>query len=247
MKHWLPTLLFVLLLASCSGQSLLTQADADTILATKTLHLKSTQHGALNEEGHYPDLTQEDGSKTFTNDLGLTLTLESATLHWGHFHLISDGDDPECDPGHDVDIELDIHQNLMSEDLHAAVLASAQIEDRGYCRFMVHFTPSEEDGVTARLTGLWTDGVQSGGFNLSIEEEFEAEGIFASGTDMASAAHPLHYHEGQTEKNLTFAHTYDEWFDGVDFSEDNESLKAALTANILDSFHQHLGNGTQAH
>ena len=109
---------FVLGLVQCSGSSLVATDLATSVSEFVTLTLQVVHHGTPDADGEYPEYTQEDSSRVFTNNDGVEITLTKAAIHWGHMELISDGDDESCEAGNDV--ELDIHTvvNLISaEDL----------------------------------------------------------------------------------------------------------------------------------
>lgn len=241
---------------SCSGQSLISLPETN-LSNLKSLSVKATQYGSPDTDEVFPHYLQDDGSKEFISNLGFTITLQQASISWEHLHLVSDGSDEECEIGFDVQVDIERAQNLLANDLDLLQLTTIQISDHAYCRYEIHLSPNNEtfSGINDQLTllnnslilsGKWHRDTESGSFSASIPDEIVIDGTFKSGTFFESADHPIHYHEGQTEKTIIFGLAYDKLFSDFDFSDASASLEDILQENIKDSLSQFLAT-TNSH
>jgi hypothetical protein len=214
----------------CSGASLI-GANSSGNLEVGTVEVLS-----LHELGDDQTLAANpDGHKELTNDLGYDLLLEEAQINWRSLRLISEGDDPECEPGQDQDIALDRVEDLLGEDLVEMILAQTSVPLVSYCRVEIVLAPTS-------ASGSWAKGAASGDFELGGTEEVTVAGVFQAGEDGVVIDHPLHFHGEEMEAQVVFAVHYGELFAGMDFSvESPESLQAKLLDNLAHSVHQHQG------
>lgn len=246
MKSIVRILPVLLLAAACSGENLV---NGDTP-PNKSFTLETLPTGTPDDNGIFPSLTQGDGSKVFQNGLGVTITLEAAGISWGHVQLISEGNDPECEAGHDVELHVERIENLIAAvDLQASPLSATEIADYSYCQYRVELTPENSDspglsglseiaGSSIYAKGTWDFNGAGGAFEVKSAEEIELTREFVG---QSGHAHPLHYHEGEEAKTVRFAVYYDQWFEGVDFSESEAVLSAEVSANVLGSIKQYHG------
>lgn len=252
MKIFKFTILFSLyaaFLSGCSGASLI-GADASASETLKTLSVMALHH-ALDETSGAIALEEVAGAKTFVNDAGVTVTLESAYVSWGHLFLISGGDDADCEPDHDVEIHLETIEDILAADLSAVELAATAIEDRAYCRYELELTPDNADtdgidsspeiaGRTVYVAGIWADGSRSGAFELAVDGEIQMAADFERLEDGVSVVHPLHFHDGEDAASVTFSNIYSSWFNGMTFSESADEAAALFEANVTASLSQWL-------
>ncbi|EKD42482.1 MAG: hypothetical protein ACD_73C00140G0004 [uncultured bacterium] len=220
-KHFLP-LIFLSIFMGCSGSPLIDQSPNADETVLKLLSIMTVQHGN-------PDEAPQGNVKIFANNLGIQVTLEEANLSWGHWHLISEGSDPECEAGHDTELEILEIQNLMGEDSQPSELISGFIADHSYCQYGIHFINENEgsNGYSLFVSGSWNNGLEEIPFIIALNDEFEIEGEFV---------HPLHFHEGESEKTITFGFTYNKWFEDISFDETPEDLENAFLINFKQNF-----------
>ena len=233
------TLLLAALSVSCSGGESLV-ATGNESPGQKELVIQAVHSGLEDAEGNYPDYMQDDGTKIFQNAEGTLITLTEALVTYGNFHLVSEGSDEECEAGFDATISLSVAENILGHDLEETTLVSTNITDRAYCQYRM-----EISNVTVK--GSFDNGSESGNFEITITTSIEVDDVFKVLSDGVVAEHALHYHEGQTTKTITFGNTYDLWFDGVSFLETSEEMASTLSANIKNSFHQHLHDASTGH
>lgn len=248
--------------AGCGNGSLLAPNGSGSA-EPGTLALSAIHH-LSDDTALEPDA---DGFKTLTNDEGFTITVEEAHLGWKNLTLVSGGDDPECEAGHDQTVSLAKEENLLAEDLIASDLGDAAIPMIAYCRYRIVLGPSAaaaglvvkgtknhtagetgtdgtalSDGseATLHLAGSWTKGAASGTFHIESSNEVTVEGVFESEEGGAVIEHPLHFHEGETEVAVTFGTHYDELFDGIDFQIDTiDTQHDKAIDNLTAAVHQH--------
>ncbi len=259
MIRFLSTWVFmisILLLTACNGETLVNSTRTNPNSSNNTaptLTISVIHHGTPDNDSHYPDYFNGIDAKTFQNNLAITITLEKAGLSWGHAYLISEGNDPECEPGYNFELHLEHIENILDTDLTELLLTSSKITDIAYCQYRLEFSPEnlaspglsalpEITGNSAYVAGTWDDGVITGSFEIAIEEKIEAEATFQASHDNEIIDHPFHFHTGQISRTLIFRSIYDRWFDDIDFSESEEEIKSALIINIINSAGQYLEN-----
>lgn len=242
---------YFLLTTACSGNSLVSEVEVDASVsdvADHSLSVAAVHSGTPDVDGNYPDYLADDGTKIFQNDLGYIITLEKAGISWEHFHLISEGDDEDCEAGNDAEIELMYVENLFSNDLEAATLVTDLIADAAYCQYEIHFSPENEEsagiddfsemaGNTIYVSGSWSHDGESGTFEIAVDDEIEVTGVFMASEEGELIEHPLHFHDGEDSTSVTFGNYYDRFFDGIDFSESNEELGFELIENLRNTFY----------
>lgn len=254
----------VIALAHCSGNSLVDDSDPNLSGPIGNLAVATTQHLA-DESALEAD---ESGFKTLTNDQGFTVVLEEAAVNWKSLKLISSGSDPECEGGSDQEIELQSAQDLLGPDLLAGVLAEQEVPQAAYCSWQITIAPGLEaaalknhggedhgSGVanppideSFHLAGTWTKEALSGEFHIHSTEPLVLQGNFQAPHDGEVIDHPLHFHEGEVEKQVTFGITYDLLLNGLDFSAQTEDqLVAQARINLGLAIHQHLGETAASH
>lgn len=234
-------LFIVLCCSACSGQPLFGTDVAASIAGTKQLTITATQHGTPDADGVYPDLALADGTKVFQNDLGITITLEEASLSWGHIELISAGDDDECGLNDDLTLHVESNQDLMTDDLVEQTLFDDAIVDATYCQYQIEFSIEDTDSAALNhtadtgtpvieLSGHWQDGSASGDFAITIDETVTLSNIFYAAEDGEVIAHPLHFHEDLLVS--VFGVRYDQFLDGIDFSESDTQIQNQVIENL---------------
>ena len=245
-------------LAHCSGSPLVEGIDPNLSGPIGTLSIATTQH-LSDESGLAADV---GGSKTLTNDLGFNVVLEEAAVNWKSVKLISSGSDPECEGGNDQDLSLESAQDLLGEDLIASVLTEQEVPQVAYCSWQITIAPGVQaaalknhggedhgSGVvnppideTFHLAGTWSKDAASGEFHIHSTEPLVLQGNFQSSHDGELVEHPLHFHEGEVEKQVTFGITYDLLLNGLDFAaQGEEQLVTQARVNLGLAIHQHLG------
>ncbi len=102
----------------------------------------------------------------------------------------------------------------------------------------------EHADTAVYLSGHWSKVGSNGEFTIMIADEVTASAAFKAKVDGVSEAHPIHFHEGETELTITFGTKYDKLFEGVDFETDSAAeIKQQVIANIqAGAVHQHLGS-----
>ncbi|MBX7149118.1 hypothetical protein K1X76_08520 [bacterium] len=211
--------ILILFNVACSGSSLTGVADTNLTADQKTV-IVNVLH---------------EGSSTFDNDLGLTVTLSEASLDWGHVILISGGDDEECEEGHDVTLHVETEEDLLTPELTMLNLGTETINDYAYCGYRI-----ELEGF--HLAGSVFDGVTTTPFDITVEDEIAKEADFMASHEGVTIPHPLHYHEGQVEKEIAFVNEYSHWFDGIDFSESADELQVEIIANLKSHLGQYFSD-----
>ncbi len=250
MKNILFLLAGSTLLAACSGTSLIDPNFNVNPSNIGTLSLSVVHHDS---EG-LAIAPNPTGEKEVETDLGFHVHLQEAKINWHELHLISSGEDPECEGGNDQVIALNHPEDFLGEDLVEALLAAASVPKVAYREFELVLAPSpgaalkfhegEDHGgspgepgldMTYQLSGTWEKDAASGIFLLTGTESLSVHGHFE---------HPLHFHEGETEKALLFGSTYDALLDGIDFTLDDEATqRAKVLENLEGNVHQDLGDG----
>ncbi len=244
--------LFVLgaiIFSACSGQPLFDTDATESAEGTKQLTMSVTQHGTPDADGVYPDLALADGTKVFQNDLGVTITLEEASLSWGHIELISAGDDADCGQNEDLTLHVESTQDLMDDDLAEQTLFDDLVADAIYCQYQIEWEAAtsasaelshttDTDTHTVHLSGHWTDGSDSGDFSVSIDDGVTVSNIFYALEDGEIVAHPLHFHEDSLSYVLGVR--YDQLLDGLDFSESEAEQQAQVIENLEAAVRQNL-------
>lgn len=267
MKRTIQTLLLgagVIVLAHCSGNQLVDDSDPNLSGPVASLSFATTNH--LADESSLA--ADAEGFKTLTNDQGFTVVLEEAAVNWKSVKLISSGADPECEGGNDQDIELESAQDLLGEDLLANILTEQEIPQVSYCSWQITIAPGAEVATlknhggedhgsgtanppideTFHLAGSWSKDAESGEFHIHSTTPLTLQGNFQAAHDGELIEHPLHFHEGEVEKQITFGISYDILLNGVDFStQSEEQLVAQVTTNLGLALHQHLGETAASH
>lgn len=237
-NHPIILVFYFLLMTACSGSALISEVEvnaSENASAENTISVMAVHSGTPDEIGTYPDYLMGDGTKIFQNDLGFTITLEKGGISWEHLHLISEGDDEDCETGHDADLELMYVENLLENDLESVVLATDFVADVAYCQYEIHFGPENEESSgldefpemvshTVYVSGTWVHDGESGAFEIAVDDEIEIEGAF-----IASEG-------GENSMSVTFGTYYDRFFDGIDFSESDAALQEELTENLRNTF-----------
>jgi len=250
-----------LIAAGCGNGSLLAPngSSSDEI---GTLSLSAIHH--LNDDTALE--ADADGFKTFTNDRGFSITVEESHIGWKSVTLISGGEDPECEAGHDQNITIGKQEDLLAEDLVASDLVDAMIPMISYCNYRIHLGPSDaaalvvdgsknhagvdhgsggtsiSDGAEATLhiSGTWAKGAASGSFHIESTETLIIDGAFQSEEAGEIIEHPFHFHEGETSVALTFGTHYDEILEGIDFQTDSVGMQSDKSiGNLTAAVHQH--------
>lgn len=244
------------LFAGCSGNSLIDDNNPGASAEIGELQFSVVQH--LHDGSELAaDL---DGSKSFVNDLGYTVKLTEAKVNWKTFKLISDGEDPECQPGLDQTLEINSSQDYLGEDLISHLLGEHEVPKVAYCAYELILAPGAE-GATIKnhegedhgggsssfpesfhLAGTWTKDAASGDFHIDTVEPVVLGGAFHSMHDGETVEHPLHFHEGEASKQVLIGTKYDLLLTGVDFqAQSEEAQRAQVIANFPNAVHQHLG------
>ncbi|HEX5033779.1 MAG TPA: hypothetical protein VFW62_04810, partial [bacterium] len=185
--------------------------------------------------------------------------------NWKSLKLISAGDDPECVGGIDQDIEIESAEDLLGEDLIASILTEKEVPQVAYCSWQITVAPGPEGAAlknhggedhgsgaanppiaeTFHLAGTWSKDAASGEFHLHSTEPLVLQGNFQTAHDGEVIDHPLHFHEGEVEKQVTFGISYDILLKGIDFSAQTEDqLVTQVVTNLGLAIHQHLGETT---
>lgn len=250
------TQLFVFMcFVACSGTPLIDATNSSLSGDLKTLHVHVLHHGTEVADA-FPDLTTAEGYREFTNDLGITVTLKKAGLSWGDVELISEGDDEDCVPGLDTSVATGVIENILDADATELMIAGANIADAEYCQYTVNFTAAnaasdgvdafpEISGSSAHVSGSWSDGVNSGDFEIHVGHDMSVTLAFQSLQDDGSVSnHPFHFHGDDTEAMLMLGTHYDQWFNGIDFTEDSHDLEHELKDNIEASVEQYFEEST---
>lgn len=239
MNKKILTLILVAFSVSCSsGESLV--ATGNESPGQKELVINVIHHGSKDEEGHYPDYTQSDGTRVFQNAEGNIITLTQALISYKNFDLISEGSDEECESGFDTTILLSVTENVLDDDLEEITLVTTNITDRAYCQYSMNI-----ESVTVK--GSFDNGTESNDFEIVMTTPILIDDVFKVLTDGVTQEHALHYHDDETTKTITFGNKYDVWFDGINFTETDEEMGQKLSDNIKNSFHQHLHDTSMTH
>ena len=219
---------------------------------TGTLEVKAVHSNA---EGN-AILPNSSGEKEFDTDLGYHVVLSEAAINWRSLKLISSGEDPECVGGMDQNIALDHAENFLGEDLVAGLLSDSEVPIAAYCEYEVtiggtpaaiKFHDGEDHGGNSEpgmehsfhFSGTWQKDAASGSFHVETADPVVIQGHFHANHDGEVIAHPLHFHEGETEKVVTFGNHYDEFLNGIEFASDDEASQTAKVAeNIAAGLHQ---------
>lgn len=251
MKPFLKTffaLAAVAALTACDQSSLLPEGSLSG--ATGTLAIAAVHHlhdgSALAADG--------SGAKVLLNDLDFQITLTHASIGYRSLSLVSSGDDPECAGGDDVMIAINGSDDLLGEDLVETSLGEHAIPLASFCSYELVLGPSGEPPTlkfhagedhtdelhgahaTLHLTGTWAqDGGAETPFEIETEEEVIVNGTFA---------HPLHFHEGETETAKAFSVSYDALFDGIDFGAmDDAAIVEEVLHNLAHASGLYRGGG----
>lgn len=241
--------LTVVIFSACSGQPLFSEEASQSATGTKALLLAVTQHGTPDEVGVYPDLALADGTKVFQNDFGITITLEEASLAWGHIELISAGDDEECGLNDDLTLHVEATQDLMADDLAEQTLFDDLVADAIYCQYQIELEAASDASAelnhtadtsthVVHLSGHWSDGSASGDFSVAIDDTVTLSNIFYASEDSEVIAHPLHFHEDSL--SYVFGVRYDQLLDGIDFSEAEAEQQEQVLENLGLAVQQNL-------
>jgi len=241
-------ILIAVIFSACSGQPLFSE-DAESTAGTNQLVITVTQHGTPDDAGVYPDLVTADNTKVFQNDLGITITLEEASLSWGHIELISAGDDADCGQNDDLTLHVESTQDLMDDDLAEQTLFDDLVVEAIYCQYQIALEAASDANAelnhtadmgthTVHLSGHWTDGSDSGDFSVSIDDGVTVSNIFYALEDDEIIAHPLHFHEDSL--SYVFGVRYDQLLDGLDFSESEAEQQAQVIENLEAAVRQNL-------
>jgi len=257
--------LFVLVFTTgCAGTNLADQFFNASSSETGAFQVLALQHLTDGSEG---EITPED-TKVITNDLGYTITLHRALVHFHSLYLISEGEDPTCRPGFDQEISLHATHDLMGEDLLTHLLGTALLPKSYWCRFELtlgseghheaalkfnhpgegeveHSTggSGEEIEDAFELEGSWDDGNSQGNFLFTGHEIVIVQGAFKTKEGEEVLEHPIHFHEGEDVINVLFGAKYDDIFKGVDFKNQSEEEQIHhINENLKTAVHQHTGD-----
>jgi hypothetical protein len=204
-------------------------------------------HHATSPDGLPPPRAEDRAPRTFTSDLGWTITMSSAYVNQVGANLIDcEGRDNFLDSyfGH-------LAEWMNGMDLVTTTLAGDVVESGRYCVLVVEYGPYDPNAAASAgsrhprptepaMVGasVWIEGtaVREGldpvPFTLSTAERafvrFDLRGLEgdpASGIEISdSAAFPT---------ELTVSKAYDRFFDGVDFANlDVPALEATLASTI---------------
>jgi hypothetical protein len=261
MKRIVQTLFLgagVIALAHCSGNQLVDDSDPNLSGPIGAISIATIHH----LEDHSALAADPAGTKTLTNDQGFSLVLEEAAVNWKSVKLISSGEDPECLGGNDQELEIESAENLLGEDLVSSILTEKDVPQVGYCSWQITVAPGPEAAhlknhggedhgsgtanppidETFHLAGTWSKDAASGEFHIHSTEPLVLQGNFQAAHDGEVIDHPLHFHEGEVEKQITFGISYDVLLKGLDFSaQTEEQLVEQVTTNLGLAVHQHLG------
>lgn len=244
-------------LSACHGEPLLGLNPAVS-QGLKHLHVSVLHHPAPGNEANLVGATPEEG-RIFETDLGFAVTLTTADISFQEVHLLSDGDDPECEPGFDQEVHTEATLNLLSEDLIAELIDLVDIPDVAYCVWEAFLGPVEASGhalsahatdepsVTDRLPtislqGEWSLVGASGVFDIESYETIVVTDVFKKKKGDVVEDHPFHFHEGEEEGDVIFGVSYDLLLDDIDFENDTpEEMAAAALVNLGVAVHQHTG------
>lgn len=237
------------ILTGCSGAALIETSSSENN-ETKTLNVV-VLHRTSDENGDAVETAVANGTKTFLNDIGITISLEKSYVSWGHLFLISGGEDEECEAGHDVELHLEKIESMLDADLTETELAVEDIEDRAYCDYALEITPDNADtegvneapeiaGRSVYVAGSWNDGTWSGSFEIAVEEEIRVEAAFQALEDGEVITHPLHFHDDEDAASVTFENIYDAWLNGMTFTESAEEAAALLKTNVANALGQRI-------
>lgn len=246
-----------LVAAGCGNGSLLAPSpsgsdDAGTLALSAIHHLHDGSALEANEAG----------DKIVINDLGFQMTLHHASVGYQSLTLISSGDDPECTGGNDVTVTINGSDDFLAEDLVASTLGEHAIPLATFCSYSLTLGPAKEESsalkfhtgedhgtgevhgahATLHLEGTWSkDGGAETAFEIESDTPVEVTGVFGYKDETgAFVAHPLHFHEGETETEKTFGVKYDILFDGIDFQNDTAGEQhAKAAANLKAASHVH--------
>ena len=232
--HIIILSLITLSLSACGNDSLLGDAAGDSNPSLQgTLHLAITHH--LSDETALP-LT--NNQKIGSNNLGFQLALEEAKISFKTLKLLSAGDDPDCEAGHDQVLNLDVTENLMAEDLKKSTLGDFLIPKIAYCRFEITLGGGAS-GSTFHLVMTWSKDGASGTLDLQSTEEVLISGVFMAEEDGAFIEHPLHFHANDSETEKVFGIEYDTLFQDVDFSTmTSPEMTSKILSNMSEALHQ---------
>jgi hypothetical protein len=198
------------------------------------LYVFSTHH-ATPEDGVFPDRGGEDMPRVFENDLGWTVTLLESYVTINTLTVVG------CD-GTGYPLEMfwgPCPENMREEDLDILTVAGRKMPEGYYCELLVGYgpyvTPEVEpeddderhespddidiDGSTVYLNGGASSGVEgaepvefelTNGRSLTVQLDL---------SNLGGPGEPLHISaEEDFPKELTVSKTYDQYFEGVDFS-----------------------------
>lgn len=259
-KRYLIAVLFSFVM-NCSGQKLINGTTAD--LATDSSQSISAQskafavniehHGTIFDTELYPDYMQDDLTKQFQNNLGYTITLTTAAISYSHMHLISDGNDIECTDGIIEDVDLNYVDNILAEDLQPTTVVNQLISDVAFCQYEIHLSADNETSLgldevpeaanhSFFIIGKWEYGTSFGNFSIIIDNDVSITDSFKTLEGEVIVDHPIHYHDGETGKIISFGTNYDRWFDDIDFTESASQRNSQFVQNVQSSIVQELAS-----
>lgn len=242
------TLILVLSLSACSGQSLVTTSDDASNNVSETelsLSLAGVHHPHKVNGEYLTGIDQDDHSKIITTNLGYEVTLTTAMLYWNQVRLYSDGTVTECTEEQEETHTTDAWQNIIEADFTSQSFATVSLSNSMYCSYELTLGSDDEAGLMVQ--GTWSLGSQSGTIDWEIMESFVASRNFKAKEDGETVDHALHY-VSESSQSVTFGQMYTKWFDDIDFAVDGQALaQDQLVTNIQNTVHQHLGSVDHAH
>lgn len=244
-------LILALFILNCSGTPLTTGAQTSTNSTLKTVTVMSTHH-PMKVDGAYPNLTLDDGTKMFTNNLGITIHLTEALLSWGSLDIITEGSLEDCLAGDDQSIALNVVEDIITDDLFTKTLGSQNIPNQSYCQYQITFSAANESfnalassenifGRSVYLKGTWSTETESNDFEIAITDDFTKSNVFYVMEGEETIEHPLHF-EDESSATVLFGNMYNTWFNDIDFTESESDIREQVIANIQGHVHQHLGS-----
>ncbi len=238
-----------ILTTACTGQNLFPNPDDGTIFGT--VNVSAVHH---DENGEALEPTAEI-SKLFSTNQGFDVELTELIVHWEKVRLISEGEDPECVPGLDQEIALAEAEDFLAPDLDAVFLGSVAAGDSHWCKIAVTMGPAQvhavkfhlgegelPEGLSFHASGHWTQGAETGDFAIEGAHSVTIEMISQAMENGEVIDHPLHFHPGETEIDLTFGTEYTRLLDGIDLKNDTAEIQAdKFSQNLRERVHQYLG------
>lgn len=263
MKNLKNVFLFLLActVCACNGESLVDNTDLSETEFTKILSVNFTHHSEK-VSGEYVDLDlNQDGTRVFTNNQGIQITIEQAYLSLQSLAITDIGNE-DCEEDFisafvQVTVPLNHIEDILSDDATPVEIAKSFIPDKTYCKFVLKASAQaygtgaefadlsdfpDAEGYSVFISGTY--GENATPFFVGVTEDLSIAGVFSAMEDNAIITHPIHFEAGQTDAAVTFGTIYETWLDDVDFSEGNDAIRETVTSNVVKSLHQHLADHT---